>query len=76
MPRAKVQKVRLAVWLWVIRRIHLVGIWSWIDWHCSLCFCFCGGPRFRALGVDSGPRGGAFEGVLDPRNKHNKTWLF
>ncbi len=27
-----------------------------------------GGPRFWALGVDSGPRGGAFEGILDPLN--------
>ncbi len=26
-----------------------------------------GGPRFWALGVDSGPRGGAFEGFLDPK---------
>ncbi len=30
-------------------------------------YCFVRGPRFRAIGVDSGPREGAFEGVLDPR---------
>ncbi len=32
------------------------------------------GPRFWALGVDSGPRGGAVEGILDPNN--NKTNIF
>ena len=33
------------------------------------------GPRFWALGVDCGPRGGAFEGILDPP-KNNKKYMY
>ncbi len=34
------------------------------------------GPRFRALGVNSGPREGAFEGVLDPRTKNIYIYIY
>ncbi len=34
------------------------------------------GPRFWALGVDSGPRGGAFEGVWDPPKTIKNTCIF
>ncbi len=33
------------------------------------------GPRFWALGVDSGPRGGACEGILDPKNNEKLVFL-
>ncbi len=33
------------------------------------------GPRFWALWGDSGPRGGVFEGILDP-TKYSKTYIF
>ena len=39
-------------------------------------FFVVGGPRFRALGVDSGPRGGAFEGVLDPQAIITNIYIF
>ncbi len=34
------------------------------------------GPRFWALGVDSGPRGGAFKGILDPPTSFKKQRFF
>ncbi len=34
------------------------------------------GPRFWALGVDSGPRGGAFEGIMDPQKIIKNIFLF
>ncbi len=34
------------------------------------------GPRFWPLGVDSGPRGWAFEGILDPSQNHNYIYIF
>ena len=45
-----------------------------LDVSTHFLFLFVRGPRFWALGVDSGPRGGAFEGVLDPRK--NKIYIF
>ncbi len=36
-------------------------------WPTRESFGMARGPRFWALGVDSGPRGGAFEGILDPK---------
>ncbi len=33
------------------------------------------GPRFWALGVDFGPRGGAFEGIVDPKNNNKHICL-
>jgi hypothetical protein len=38
-------------------------------------FGMAGGLRFWALGVDSGPRRGAFEGILDPPNNTNTYML-
>jgi hypothetical protein len=35
-------------------------------WPTRESFGMARGLRFWALGVDSGPRGGAFEGILDP----------
>jgi hypothetical protein len=37
-------------------------------WPTRESFRMARGLRFWALGVDSGPRGGAFEGILDPPN--------
>ncbi len=34
------------------------------------------GLRFWALGVDSGPRGGAFEGILDPPKIIKTTYFY
>ena len=42
----------------------------------SICILCVRGRRFRALGVDSGPRGGAFEGVLDPQNNNKYIFVF
>ncbi len=39
-------------------------------------FGMAGGPRFWALGVDSGPRGGAFEGVVGPPRNNAKYMYF
>ncbi len=50
-----------------------VALWPGTNFETRSRILFCGVPRFRALGVDSGPRGGPFEGVLDPRK--NKKWL-
>jgi hypothetical protein len=36
-------------------------------WPIRASFGMARGPRFWALGVDSGPREGAFEGILDPQ---------
>ncbi len=36
-------------------------------WPTRESFAMGRGLRFWALGVDSGPRGGACEGILDPR---------
>ncbi len=41
-------------------------------WPTRESFGMARGPRFWALGVDSGPRGGAFEGALDPPKNNNK----
>ena len=66
-------------YIWGIRGPYFRPIWGVpgardgpTNIHCvcrfDSCFIvFVRGPRFRALGVDSGPRGGAFEGVLDPQ---------
>ncbi len=40
-----------------------------------ICCFFVRGPRSRALGVDSGPRGWDFEGVLDPL-KYKNSYFF
>ncbi len=47
--------------------LDLVGFVPDVSTHFLLCVV--GGPRFRAPGVDFGPRGRAFEGVLDPQQK-------
>ncbi len=42
-----------------------------------LIFYFCvRGLRFRGLGVDSGPRGEAFEGVSDPPKIIKNTYFY
>ncbi len=43
-------------------------------WPTRESFGMAQGPRFWALGVDAGPRGGAFEVALDPQN--NKKRIF
>ncbi len=40
-----------------------------LDLSTHFLFFFVRGLRSRALGVGSGPRGGGFEGVLDPLKK-------
>ena len=42
-------------------------------WPTRESFGMARGPRFWALGIDSGPRGGAFEGIVDPQN--NKKYM-
>ena len=44
-------------------------------WPTRESFGMARGPRFWALGVDSGPRGGAFEGILDPP-KNNNIYIY
>jgi hypothetical protein len=43
-------------------------------WPTRDSFGMARGLRFWALGIDSGTRGNAFEGILDPQN--NKTYVF
>ncbi len=57
--------------LWVPEKIGFHNYVLDVSPH-SFFICFVRGPRFWALGLDSGPRGGAFEGVWDPRNKNKK----
>ncbi len=38
-----------------------------VVWPTRESFGMARGPRFWALGIDPGPRGGAFEGMLNPQ---------
>ncbi len=45
-------------------------------WPTRESFGMARGPRFWAQGVDSGPRGGAFEGILDPQPIITNIYLY
>ncbi len=45
-------------------------------WPTGESFGMARGPRFGAQGFDSGPRGGAFEGILDPQQIIENMYLY